>query len=422
MLMLSGGPSVPAVSDLVGQARPLGEEPEFCPNPECRFHNRSAASGYQWYVRYGRFSTRARGAIQRFRCIACGKTCSTQTFSIHYWTHATNDLAWLLGYLGTCSGIRQAARIAGVTHRVIQNRCRRLARNALMIMDCALAELTLREHLAFDGFESFTRSQYHPNNITHFTGADSQFVYAAVHTLFRRKGTMRTSQRSRRALIDTIWRPATTVSADTAELLADLAPPIDAACRKAADSGSRFTLRSDCHPAYPKAIGSVATLAARLADGSLHHQRTSSRAARCTSNPLFPVNYVDRQLRSVMAEYVRETIRQGREVNSQMERMAIFMALHNFATPHRIDGRARVADALTHAEIAGIGSPTLDRALSRMLTHRHLYSHTTTGHHWIRRIWLHEYGNPPAVRLRAGRLIERPVALPAFRMPRYLMA
>ena len=422
MHLLVGGPSLPVEPLCGGHARPLGEEPEFCPNPACRFHDRLTAADYQWYVRFGRFTTRARGAIQRFRCTACGKTCSTQTFSIHYWTHTTNDLAWLLGYLGTCSGMRQAARIAGVTHRVLHNRCRRLARNALMLMDCVLGQLTLGEDLAFDGFESFTRSQYHPNNITHLTGSDSQFIYAAVHTLFRRKGAMRKAQRRTRALIDAVWHPPTTVGADTAELLTDLAQPIDAACHRAAASGTRFTLHSDRHPAYPRAIGSVATLAARLADGSLHHQRTSSRAARSVANPLFSVNYVDRQLRSGMAEYVRETIRQGREVNSQMERMAIFMAVHNFATPHRIDGRARVSDAVTHAAVAGVAGPSLDWALSRMLTHRHLYTHTTTGHGWIRRIWLHQYDNPPAVRLKAGELIARSVALPASRMPRYLMA
>jgi hypothetical protein len=31
-----------------------------------------------------------------------------------------------------------------------------------------------------------------------------------------------------------------------------------------------------------------------------------------------------------------------------MERMAIFTVLHNFLTPHRIDGRANVADSLRH--------------------------------------------------------------------------
>jgi hypothetical protein len=380
------------------------------------------AAEHHWYLRFGRFHTRARGSIQRFRCSACGKTCSTQTFSIHYWTHSTNDLAWLLGYLATCSGMRQTGRVAGVTHRVIQNRCRRLARNALALMDCALEELDLRENLAMDGFESFTRNQYHPNNITHITGSRSQFIYAAVHTLFRRKGSMTEEQKRHRTLIDAVWSPPRSILADTSELLTSLAPAIDAACARLTAGAQPVILDTDKHSAYPKAVASVPALAARLAEGSLFHRRTPSRKARTRKNPLFAVNYVDRQMRSCMAEYVRETIRQAREVNSQMERTAIFMLLHNFATPHRVDGRARVSSADTHADVAGLTGERTDWLLARVLTHRHLHSHTSGHHAWIRRIWRHEYENPPSVRLKKGVLIERRVALTAAEMPRYLVA
>ena len=238
MRMLLDSPSPLCEPPSVGHAQPFGAAPEFCPNPSCRLHLRHSAAEHQWYVCFGGFSTRARGLIQRFRCTTCGRACSTQTFSIHYWTHSTNDLAWLLGYLSTCSGMRQCARIAGVTHRVIQNRCRRLARNALALMDCALAQLDLREDLAMDGFESFTRSQYHPNNITHLTGSRSQFIYAAVHTLFRRKGSMTDTQKRRRQLIDALWKPPRSVGSDATELLADLARLIDAACLKATGAGN----------------------------------------------------------------------------------------------------------------------------------------------------------------------------------------
>lgn len=420
-LLIESPVSVPAPPP-TGDTRPIDAEPEYCPNPSCRFHDRDLAACHQWYLRFGRFHTRARGSIQRFRCTQCGKTCSTQTFSIHYWTHSTNDLAWLLGYLATCSGMRQTGRVAGVTHRVIQNRCRRLARNALALMDCAFQEFDLDENLAMDGFESFTRSQYHPNNITHITGSRSQFIYAAVHTLFRRKGSMTKEQKRHRELIDAVWKPPRSILADTTDLLADFAPAIDAACDTTFGQAKPLILDTDEHSAYPKAIASVPLLAARLADRSFHHRRTPSRAPRTKHNPLFAVNYVDRQMRSTMAEYVRETIRQGREANSQMERTAIFMLLHNFATPHRIDGRARVSSADTHADVAGVTGERTEWLLARVLTHRHLYSHTSGRHAWIRRIWRHEYENPPSVKLKKGVVVERIVALPAAEMPRYLIA
>jgi len=394
-------------------------EPEFCPNSACVFHDRRLAAGAPWYELFGTFFTQARGDIQRFRCKACGKTCSTQTFSVHYWTHSTTDLSWLANQLYTCSGMRQSGRVAGITHRVIQNRYRRLARNALAIMDAALFDLQLHEHVAFDGFESFTSSQYHPNNITHLCGCGSQFIYAAIHTLFRRKGAMTDEQKRHRALIDSVWRPSTTVTAQCAEMLDDIAPVIDRACE---GRPTPLELRSDEHPAYPPAIRSVPELRERLAEGSLVHRTISSRAARTIQNPLFAVNYVDRQLRNTLAEHVRETMRYAREVNSQMERFSIFMVMHNFLTPHRITGHARTEEAITHAQVAGLDSSHLTRMLGRMTTHRHVCTHLHASQWWIRRIWLHLHENPPLVKIKKGVVKTREACLGLAALPHYLLA
>jgi transposase-like protein len=381
--------------------------PEFCPNASCRFHERSRALTERWYTRFGSFHTAARGPIQRYRCRSCGRTCSTQTFSVHYWTHSDTDLVWLLQQLYGCGGLRQMGRFLGVSYRVVQNRIRRLARNALAVMDEALSELELREDITLDGFATFTRSQYHPADITHLTGADSQFIYAVVHTTLRRSGAMRPAQRLRRALIDTVWRPLRGVRDDCRALLTDLAEIIDRSSRR-----RTVTLSTDRHRAYPQALARVKLLAEALRAGRLVHRRVSSRAARTRANPLFSVNYVDRQLRKNLAEHVRETVRQGREINCQMERMAIFTVLHNFLTPHREHAHADARYSERHASVAGIAAETVRWHLKRFVSHRHLWTHTRTGHEWIRRIWHHDYWNPPAVTLRRGRIDVHPVALP----------
>jgi hypothetical protein len=51
-----------------------------------------------------------------------------------------------------------------------------------------MAELTLREALVFDGFESFAFSQYYPNNIHLMVTSDSQFVLGFNAAVLRRKG------------------------------------------------------------------------------------------------------------------------------------------------------------------------------------------------------------------------------------------
>ena len=396
------------------------QAPEFCPNPACRYYHREQAAAAQWFYRHGSFHTRARGSVPRFRCRSCGKCCSTQTFSIHYWTHANMDLLWLLEHLNSGSGLRQIGRFAGVVYRVIQNRIRRMARNALSAMDLLLDELQLGEDLAMDGFESFCRSKYHPNNITTVVGADSQLIYALIYTALRRKGAMTPAQEAMRAHIDEHWRPDPKgVEHDCAALLGDLGDLIADACRR---RGS-VRLATDKHAAYPPALASVGRLQAELTRGRLEHHQTSSRAARTPGNPLFPVNYVDRQIRKNCGEHTRRTVKHGREVNCQMERMALFQFAHNFLTPHRIDNRAYTGDAPRHASMIGLHSPEVALRVGRALTHRHLFGHRKRTDTWIERIWRHGHANPPRVALdKDGSTQVRSVALPPGALPKHLLA
>jgi hypothetical protein len=66
------------------------------------------------------------------------------------------------------------------------------------------------------------------------------------------------------------------------------------------------------------------------------HQRTSSRVVRNCENPLFPVNYLDREFRKDQACHVRETVQWSKTVNNTMERMMVYLAYHNLFKPFRI--------------------------------------------------------------------------------------
>ncbi len=72
-------------------------------------------------------------------------------------------------------------------------------------------------------------------------------------------------------------------------------------------------------------------------DGRLIHRRVDSRAPRTTSNPLFPVNYMDREFRKDLAEHVRETVRFARNVNHSMERLWVYLLSHNLFKRFRIN-------------------------------------------------------------------------------------
>ena len=96
-----------------------------------------------------------------------------------------------------------------------------------------------------------------------------------------------------------------------AELVALVVPP-----------GARATIRSDEHPAYPRALR-------RLSDRALVHETVSSRAARTPANPLFAANLLDLVIRHSSANHKRETIAFSKRRQSAAERLAILQVWRN---------------------------------------------------------------------------------------------
>ncbi|MDC7223803.1 MAG: hypothetical protein PQJ60_08690, partial [Spirochaetales bacterium] len=67
------------------------------------------------------------------------------------------------------------------------------------------------------------------------------------------------------------------------------------------------------------------------------HRTTNSQVFRNYQNKLFPCNYIDRQTRKDQAEYVRETVQFGRNMNNSMERYTCYSFWHNYIKPFRIN-------------------------------------------------------------------------------------
>jgi hypothetical protein len=103
----------------------------------------------------------------------------------------------------------------------------------------------------------------------------------------------------------------------------------------------------------------------------VRHQRTSSRVVRSCENPLFPVNYLDREFRKDQACHVRETVQWSKTVNNAMERMMVYLAYHNLFKPFRIKERSD----LTHAEMAGIPGQRVRSIRRGMFTRRSFVHH-----------------------------------------------
>ena len=118
------------------------------------------------------------------------------------------------------------------------------------------------------------------------------------------------------------------------------------------------------------------------------HVRISSRKARTLTNRLFPVNYMDRQVRKDNANQVRETVQFSRNVNNCLERVAVYQLYHNYCKPFRIGKPEKVR--LRHGEVAGIERERIEGQLSDLYTRRRFFSRVQLScsqmHMWFRMV------------------------------------
>lgn len=289
--------------------------PPFCPNPRCRFHRNPGG----WRFRKaGFFERKARPRrVQRYRCSCCRRHFSSQTFHVTYWLKRPDLPRRLFFRLLACSGFRQIARDLDVSPTTVLRQAARLGRHCLLFHEGLRPRGVLREPIAVDGFESFEFSQYTPVHFHTAVGADSHFFYGFTDSELRRKGRMTEAQKRRRAELEaTLGRPdPQSIEREMAALLAVVVP-----------LGAEAVLRSDEHPAYPRAMR-------RLSDRRVRHEVTSSRVPRTAANPLFPVNLLDLLIRHGSANHKRETIAFSKRRQSAAERLALLLVWRNYLKP-----------------------------------------------------------------------------------------
>lgn len=283
--------------------------PPFCPNEECRFHLESRG----WKLKKAGFYSRSHPPrrVQRYRCLTCGRYFSFQTFQSTYWLKRPDLLVPTFFRTLSCSGFRQIARELGCAPTTVMRLSERLGRHCLLFQHLHRPE-GLEEPLVLDGFETFEHSQYHPCHFHVAVGAKSHFFYAFTDSELRRKGRMTPPQKAKREEIERRWgRPDPgSVEKEVSELLR-LLPP-----------GEEILLRSDEHPAYPRAI--------RRSGREVRHERTPSSEARTSRNPLFAVNLLDLLIRHGGANHKRETIAFSKRRQNGAERLAILQVWRNF--------------------------------------------------------------------------------------------
>ncbi|HTO92498.1 MAG TPA: hypothetical protein VMJ70_15305, partial [Candidatus Sulfotelmatobacter sp.] len=273
--------------------------------------------GWRW-VRFGSFHRHCPPrTIPRFRCRHCGSTFSSQTFSTTYYLKRPELLEPIFHRLLACSGFRQIAREARCSPTTVMGQSARLGRHALLFLHQHRPRVPVSEPIAIDGFESFAYSQYHPLHLNVAVGSKSHYVYSFTFAELRRKGRMTAAQQRRRTILEARHgRPSPKALEDSVVQLVRLAAPLD----------TSLTIRSDEHPAYPRAFRRLKPLAIR-------HEMTPSVEARTPRNPLFPVNLIDLLLRHNSANHKRETVAFSKRHQSVIERAALLFVWRNFVKP-----------------------------------------------------------------------------------------
>ena len=293
--------------------------PPFCPNPDCAFHHPHPA----WKAQKDGFFRRPsdQALIQRFRCPHCHRRFSSQSFATTYWLRYRRLLIPIARMICEGPGLRQLGRILGISHKTVARHLARAGRHCLLFHHALRRNHPLQEPIVIDGFESFEYSQFFPFHTNLAVGAHSWALYHFTDSPLRRKGTMTERQRRRRTELEhCLGRPdPKAIERAITDLLHTLLPSV---------KGDRLELRSDDHPAYPRAL-------ARLRrDGTGHppriqHQVTSSKEPRTPSNPLHPVNLTDLLLRHSHANHRRETIAFSKRRQASHERTAVFTVWRN---------------------------------------------------------------------------------------------
>jgi transposase-like protein len=361
--------------------------PPFCPNPRCACHDRTVAvKTGNFYIHKGSYSTQVSGTVQRFQCRFCGRGFSERTTSIDYYTKRNISYRHIWDSINGGESVSAIARHTGFSPQSVQNRIDRLGRSSIAMHRRLVSTISLNEHLCADGFESFDKSQYFPNNIDILVGVESQFLYANTHVSMRRKGCMTKKQRKLREAIDKEWKPRPRAG-ETAFL--DLLKTIEPIWKL--NKFPSLILRTDEHKAYPRAINRAPFLVIARNEKRFSHEQYSSKAERNEHNPLFPVNYYDRELRKDIAAYHRQSTCYGRSVSNGLLRLATYVTWHNYDKKHRIYWVK--APGNRHSDVAGINRQLVEEEFSRLFVERGFLSHAKLTRE-EKRIWLKQKKTP----------------------------
>lgn len=322
----------------------------FCPNLHCIYHQ-VAPAGENWYKTKGKYCSKSRGTIFRYKCKACGRSFSRQTFHTSYYLKKAERFEEILSRLVGGESLRAMSRAMSCSISLITNRIDRLGRQGMALHAQFLQHQQRHEDICIDGFVSFDGSQFFPSEIPIAVGAESQFIIDASHCNRRRSGRQTPEQASKSQEL------YASVSMEKGGIMRSFREVLDTALKiQPPMPDNPFVLRTDEKPDYARVVYSHPYFLNQTEYNRFVFWRTPSWLPRNCSNPLFSSNYTEREIRKDQASHHRESVCFNRDASNGMMRLWTYIVWHNYLKPYRIK-RKRGIHPLTHAEARGIKIP-----------------------------------------------------------------
>ncbi|MEM7199676.1 MAG: hypothetical protein AAF628_05380 [Planctomycetota bacterium] len=266
--------------------------------------------------------------VPRFRCRTCGRTFSRQTFRADYRDHKPDRNQIVIILLCSGIGLRQTARVALMSRQGLAKKFRKIGRHLRQLNRNLRGPLPDDAVLQFDELETYeARRNSRPLTLPILIERPSRCILGMRSAPIRPSGTI-TPNRDRAIQADEArWgrRPSRSRAAVHSVLRRGA---------KLCEKLPRVRLETDEKSTYP-------TLAARaFGRERLEHECTSSKVARDTRNPLFPINHTEAMARDLNGRLRRESwlvIKRRWFLNLQLE---IYAAFRNFVRP-RFNGERK---------------------------------------------------------------------------------
>ena len=250
-------------------------QPPHCPHKNCKHHKQlSVPWSYRKITPF--FRTTDNRYVQRFKCLSCGGTFSTQTFSTTYWQKRPDLDEMILLQSANGMANSQIARIVSCAPSTVDRKLDRMGRHSLLFLLIMLQAGRLPEEIVYDGLETFEFSQYNPWHLNLAVEKSTDYILGFNESELRRKGTMTDQQKKKRKVMEEIHgRPdPRAIEKSTTEIFKNLI-----------DGQVHVGIYTDKHVQYVKPL---------LAYGEqVTHFKTSSKDHRGRHNDLFAVNRLD---------------------------------------------------------------------------------------------------------------------------------